>query len=82
MNEDIKSDSEMKLLDVLESLCSSFLSLKAMITNAFKRTIVGEARDTKPITIQRAIVSLTSPAVTYVAYNSQQKNSGASMEEF
>ena len=51
MNEDIKSDSEMKLLGVLESLCRSFLSLKAMVTNAFKRTIVGETRDTKPITI-------------------------------
>ena len=82
MNEDMKSDSEMKLLDVLESLYSSFFSLKAMISKVLKINIVGEARDAKPITIQRAKVSLTSPAVTYVAYNSQQKNSGASMEEF
>ena len=74
--------SEMAMFNkrTLESLCSSFPSLKVMITDTFKTTIVGQARDTKPIIIQRAMVWLSSPAVTYTAY--QQKNSVlASTEE-
>ena len=52
-----------------------------MITNAFKNTIVGEARHTKPITIHKGVLSTTSPAVMYVAKNPKQRNSDASMEE-
>ena len=52
---------------ILESLWSAFLCFTAMITNAFKKTAVGEAIDVLATTIQTTVAS----------FNCHMKSSGA-----